>query len=77
MCLGAYQIVIEDRVPVSAAVDQSVRCLRAVGAERATGLANAVLRRLAAEHARIATPQLLDDPQHAYTQLLVSSVLTV
>lgn len=60
--LGAYQIVIEDRVPVSAAVDESVRCLRAAGAERATGLANAVLRRLAAEHTRIATPRLIDDP---------------
>jgi 16S rRNA (cytosine967-C5)-methyltransferase len=60
--LGAYQIVIEDRVPVSAAVDESVRCLRAAGAERATGLANAVLRRLADEHARIDPPTLVDDP---------------
>ncbi|MGH0032687.1 MAG: 16S rRNA (cytosine(967)-C(5))-methyltransferase RsmB [Myxococcota bacterium] len=60
--LGAYQIVVEDRVPVSAAVDETVRCLRAAGAERATGLANAVLRRLAREHETIALPALLDDP---------------
>jgi len=60
--LGAYQIVVDDRVPVSAAVDESVRCLRAAGAERATGLANAVLRRLAAEHATLTEPALADDP---------------
>ena len=36
--LGAYQIVCNERVPNSAAVDQTVRCVRAAGAERATGL---------------------------------------
>jgi 16S rRNA (cytosine967-C5)-methyltransferase len=60
--LGAYQIVVDDRVPASAAVDESVRCLRAAGVERATGLANAVLRRLAAEHASLVEPALGDDP---------------
>lgn len=60
--LGAYQIVVEDRVPTSAAVDESVRCLRAAGVERATGLANAVLRRLAADLETIPEPKLVDDP---------------
>ena len=60
--LGAYQIVVEDRVPTSAAVDESVRCLRAAGVERATGLANAVLRRLAADLDKIPEPKLVDDP---------------
>ncbi|HVN40785.1 MAG TPA: 16S rRNA (cytosine(967)-C(5))-methyltransferase RsmB [Myxococcota bacterium] len=60
--LGAYQILFVDRVPPSAAVDESVRCARAVGAERSTGLVNAVLRRLAREHAQIALPRLEDDP---------------
>lgn len=60
--LGAYQIVVETDVPTSAAVDESVRCLRAAGAERATGLANAVLRRLAADHQTIPEPSLEDDP---------------
>jgi 16S rRNA (cytosine967-C5)-methyltransferase len=60
--LGAYQIVIEDRVPTSAAVDESVRCIRAAGAERATGLVNAVLRRLADSHADITPPSLENDP---------------
>lgn len=60
--LGAYQIVCNDRVPDRAAVDQTVRCVRAAGVERATGLVNAVLRRLAAEHAELPLPALESDP---------------
>jgi 16S rRNA (cytosine967-C5)-methyltransferase len=59
--LGGYQLLFSDRVPATAAVDESVRCVRAAGAERATGLVNAVLRRLAAEHAAIPLPRLEDD----------------
>ena len=60
--LGAYQLLFSDRVPATAAVDESVRCARAAGAERATGLVNAVLRRLAAERDTIALPTLELDP---------------
>src|SRR5262249_53044496 len=61
--LGAYQIALgEGRVPPEVAVDEAVRCVRAAGAERATGFVNAVLRRLAAEHARVALPELERDP---------------
>ncbi len=60
--LGAYQILFSDRIPASAAVDQSVRCVRAAGAERATGLINAVLRRLRERHASIPLPSLGEDP---------------
>jgi 16S rRNA (cytosine967-C5)-methyltransferase len=60
--LGAYQIVMNDRVPASAAVDETVRCVRAVGAERATGLVNAVLRKLSAQHADVPLPTLDSDP---------------
>jgi len=60
--LGAYQIVFTRSVPDSAAVDQTVRCARAVGAERATGLVNGVLRRLARVHEKIPLPELRDDP---------------
>jgi len=60
--LGSYQILFADRVPAMAAVDESVRCVRAAGSERATGLVNAVLRRLAAEHGEIPLPELRDDP---------------
>jgi 16S rRNA (cytosine967-C5)-methyltransferase len=68
--LGAYQILFSDRVPDNAAVDESVRCIRAAGAERATGLVNAVLRRLAAEHASIPLPALETDPVGHLTHAL-------
>jgi len=60
--LGAYQLLFMDRVPATAAVDQSVRCIRAAGADRATGFVNAVLRRLSTDREAIALPSLKDDP---------------
>jgi 16S rRNA (cytosine967-C5)-methyltransferase len=60
--LGAYQILFNDRVPPSAAVDEAVRCVRAAGAERATGLVNAVLRKFAHGHASERLPELDSDP---------------
>ena len=68
--LGAYQVVFSERVPSMAAVDESVRCVRAAGVERATGLVNAVLRRLANEHEQIPLPQLADDPVAHLTHAL-------
>jgi 16S rRNA (cytosine967-C5)-methyltransferase len=68
--LGAYQLLCAERVPVSAAVDQSVRCIRAAGASRATGLVNAVLRRLSLEHDKIALPSVHDDPTAYLTHAL-------
>jgi 16S rRNA (cytosine967-C5)-methyltransferase len=68
--LGAYQIVFTRSVPDSAAVDQTVRCARAVGAERATGLVNGVLRRLARIHQQIPLPELEDDPLGHLTSVL-------
>ena len=59
--LGAYQLMFSDRIPASAAVDQAVRCTRAVGNQRATGLVNAVLRRLTREWQTIVPPRLEDD----------------
>ena len=46
--LGAYQILFLDRVPDSAAVSESVELVKVYGRERAAGLVNAVLRKLAA-----------------------------
>jgi len=68
--LGAFQLLFQDRVPANAAVDESVRCVRAAGAERATGLVNAVLRRLARERERIPLPTLADDPLGHLTHAL-------
>ncbi|HXV35820.1 MAG TPA: 16S rRNA (cytosine(967)-C(5))-methyltransferase RsmB, partial [Myxococcota bacterium] len=58
----AYQLLFAERVPASAAVDQSVRCVRAAGTQRASGLVNAVLRRLALEHHAVALPALDAEP---------------
>ncbi len=68
--LGAYQLLRAKRVPASAAVDQSVRCIRAAGMGRATGLVNAVLRRLSLEHHKIALPSVEDDPVAHLTHAL-------
>ncbi len=68
--LGAYQIVCNERVPNSAAVDQTVRCVRAAGAERATGLVNAVLRKLASSHEEMPVPELAADPLGHLTHAL-------
>ncbi len=68
--LGAYQLLFSDRVPVPAAVDESVRCIRAAGAERAAGLVNAALRRLAREHESVKLPSLEQDPLAHLTHAL-------
>lgn len=45
--LGAYQLLYLDRIPASAAVNESVTLAKRVGKASASGLVNAVLRRLA------------------------------
>ena len=47
--LSAYQIVLLDKVPPRAAVNEAVALCRKGGCARASGLVNAVLRRVA-EH---------------------------
>ncbi len=44
--LGVYQLLFMDRIPPSAAVDESVKLCRKLRYERAAGLVNAVLRRI-------------------------------
>lgn len=68
--VGAYQIVFTENVPDPAAVDQTVRCARALGAERATGLVNGVLRRLVRVHQKIPLPDLVEDPLGHLTGVL-------
>ena len=60
--VGAYQLFFSDRIPANAAVDEAVRCVRAMGLERATGLVNAVLRRLTREGANFEFPDLETEP---------------
>jgi 16S rRNA (cytosine967-C5)-methyltransferase len=45
--LGAYELAFMDAVPPRATVNEAVELVRAAGASRATGLVNAVLRRVA------------------------------
>ena len=45
--LGAYQLLFMDRIPASAAVDESVELAKKYGHPGTAGLANAILRRLA------------------------------
>ena len=44
--LGAYQILFSDKIPVSAAVNESVNLCRSAGFKSACGLVNAVLRKI-------------------------------
>ncbi len=54
--IGVYQIVFLDRVPVSAAVNESVKLIKKTGNARAAGFANGVLR--AAARSRDALPEV-------------------
>jgi 16S rRNA (cytosine967-C5)-methyltransferase len=63
--LGTYELAYLDGVPARASVNEAVELVRAAGAPRATGLVNAVLRRVA-EQIRPLLDELPEDtPQHA------------
>jgi 16S rRNA (cytosine967-C5)-methyltransferase len=55
--MGAYQILFLDRVPVHAAVDESVKLANEYGHPGTAGLVNSVLRRLAEQKESIALPE--------------------
>ena len=61
--LGAYQLLMLDRVPNAVAVSESVRLARRANLDRASGLVNAALRRLARERADVPFPTLHEDPR--------------
>jgi len=46
--ISAYQLLMMDKIPDSAAVNEAVRLTKALGFSRASGYVNAVLRRIAA-----------------------------
>jgi len=54
--LGAYALLVLDRIPDFAAVDTSVRLVREAGAAKAAGFANGVLRRIARERRDLLPP---------------------
>lgn len=59
--LSAYQILFMDRVPDSAAVNEAVKLVKALGMDAASGFINAVLRNLSRGKAEIPWPKKEDD----------------
>lgn len=55
--IGAYQILMLDRIPASAAVNSTVKLCKALGYARAAGFVNAVLRKLASDPPAFPTGQ--------------------
>lgn len=68
--IGAYQILFLDRVPDSAAVHTSVELARGAGRGQASGLVNAVLRRLCRE--KDALPAIPDRDEAVYLSIRYS-----
>ncbi|MDH3884049.1 MAG: 16S rRNA (cytosine(967)-C(5))-methyltransferase RsmB [Desulfobacterales bacterium] len=60
--LGLFQIIYLDRIPDSAAVNTSVEITKQIGASRAAGFVNALLRKSAANHSSIHFPVFKTDP---------------
>jgi 16S rRNA (cytosine967-C5)-methyltransferase len=63
--LGAYELAYLDGVPPRASVNEAVELVRAAGAGRATGLVNAVLRRVATQIRPLLAALPEDTPEQA------------
>ena len=63
--LGLYQILFMDRVPVSAAVNESVEMAKASGREEAAGFVNAILRVVSDGRVELEVPHSDDPPSAA------------
>jgi 16S rRNA (cytosine967-C5)-methyltransferase len=63
--LGAYELAYLDGVPPRASVNEAVELVRAAGAGRATGLVNAVLRRVAEQIRPLLAALPEDTPEQA------------
>ncbi len=55
--ISAYQLLFMDRIPVSAAVNEGVKLTKKLGYSRASGLVNAVLRKISANKATLLEPK--------------------
>ncbi len=55
--ISAYQLLFMDRIPVSAAVNEGVKLTKKLGYSRASGLVNAVLRKISANRADLLDPK--------------------
>ena len=61
--LGVYQILFLERVPDSAAVDESVKLVKTMGMETSAGFVNAVLRNLIRGKDELSWPDKEKDPE--------------
>ena len=66
--IGAFQLLMLDRIPAHAAIDESVELAQAAGHRFASGMVNAVLRKLATADVGIRE----DDPKAAYPTWMVA-----
>ncbi len=64
--LGVYQIMFLERVPDSAAVDESVKLVKTMGMEASAGFVNAVLRNLIREKDELSWPDAEKDPEASH-----------
>ena len=60
--LGLFQIIYLDRIPNSAAVNTSVEITKQIGASRAAGFVNALLRKSARNYSSVHFPAFEPDP---------------
>lgn len=61
--MGVYQIMLMDKIPDNAAVNEAVKLTRSIGLERASGLVNAVLRSFIRDGKSCQLPDREDFPQ--------------
>ena len=66
--LGAFQILHMDRIPARAAIDESVELAKQAGHRFASGMVNAVLRKLVAASNTAESPSKVEVKLHASTE---------
>ncbi len=67
MRVGLYQILFLDKIPVPAAIDESVEMIKHLQGDKAAGLVNAVLRNIARNLSNIRYPNIADDESFYYS----------
>ena len=80
--MGVYQIVFLDKIPDSAAVNESVNLTRQFGREQAAGLVNAVLRKVVLNKSNLPKPSDKDTVQYlsvtfSHPKWLVKRLLSI
>lgn len=69
--IGAFQLLRMDRIPARAAIDESVELAKQAGHRFASGMVNAVLRKIASQPKPTASSEPTHECRHAYPEWLV------